>query len=510
MPSSLVIAFFLLQSAGATASDKTGKIEAIRAEVAAGDLQTASTELERTLRADDRDFSAHMMLGIVRQRQARLQDAMAEFNFAHELRPNDAAPLVDMGNVLMVRGQLEAASDSFQSAIRLDPRNVSAHRNMGILRIQQRQNADAVAELKMTVSLAPKDADNWFALLQAELANGDLSSARDAARQIGRLAPASSELFRSVGAAQASAGDYQGAIQNLQRALDATPESSEIRYNLALAYLRNNEPAKALPLLNALQNANDSAEVEDLLGEACEVLDRPVDAVRAFELAARMDPRNEDYTYDYVDELLRHKNFDAALLIGRAAIDNFPRSLRIQLAMVGAYYGKEDLEQAHTLLTNASKSFPDSSLPLYMRSVIQEAEGKPDASLIEQTREYLGRHPEDAFGWLALGKAEVLTEPASAMASFERCLAIQEKTAGSHFELGRLYFNQNNWEKAAEHSQRAVELNPKLSEAWYRLALASYRLGRKAAGDAAMQRFRTQHAADQSKSAVTTFLYTLR
>jgi tetratricopeptide (TPR) repeat protein len=379
-----------------------------------------------------------------------------------------------------------------------------------MLSLQQKQVPEALKQLKEVVHLDPADVESWFALFQAELLAQDFAAAREAAKRIAGLTPASSELFRSVAALQASAGDYQGAIPNLQKALAADPTSNDTRYNLALASLRNHQAFKAIPLLLSLRDMRRSGEVENLLGDAYEQENRPVEAVRAYQAAAELEPGNEDYTYDYVNELLTHKSFDAALLVAQAAAANFPASLRMQLALVAAQYGLGKTQFASAGLIDACARFPDSSLALYLRSVIAEAEGKPDATLMEQTRAYLERHPDDSTAWLVLGKTQARPEPQQALQSFSRCLALKETTAEAHFELARIYADAHDWSKAAEHAQRAVELNPRLSEAWYRLALASYHTGQKSTGDAAMQRFKEQHAADQNRSKVATFLYTLR
>jgi tetratricopeptide (TPR) repeat protein len=504
-----VIALCLLQIGDPRATSPSD-LARIEAEIKNGQLQEAASNLEERLGRDNQSFQLHLLLGIVRQKQGRPEDALHEFQLSHDLQPDNPGPYADMGNVLAIEGRLDAAADQYANAIRIDPGNISAHRDLGLLRLQQKRTAEAIVELQQTVKLDSRDTEVWFALFQAQLAVGDISSARQSADKISILAPASSELFRSVAALQASAGDYQGAIPHLKKALDAAPDSRDLQYNLGLAFLRNDEAAKATPLLMTLRDRRDDSEIEDLLGEAYERQGKFVDAVRAYQRATLLDPRNEDYTYDYLTELLKHRDFDAALSIGKAAATSFPNSERMQLGLASAYYGKENVIEAHEQLVEASARFPDSSLSLYLRGVIAEAESKPDSSLIAQTQAYLTRHPGDSIAWLALGKAQAQDNQTDALTAFSRCLAIKETTAEAHLEVGRIYFDQHDWQKAAVHAQRAVELNPRLTEAWYRLALASYRLGLKSAGDAAMRRFKAQHASDQQNSAVTTFLHTLR
>jgi tetratricopeptide (TPR) repeat protein len=340
----------------------------------------------------------------------------------------------------------------------------------------------------------------------------NFESARTAAAHLRVLSPPTSELFRAVGASQAAAGDYEGAIPNLEEAMEASPDSNETAYNLGLAWLRSGHPDKAAPLINALAKREENAEVEDLLGEIDERLGLAIDAVRAFQKAAELDPGNEDYAFDYVSELLAHKSFDAAILVARAAADKLPSSLKLQLALCGALYGNGNVEEAHGVAVDASQKFPESNLPLYLRNVIADAGGNPDTSLLAQTKTYLEGHPKDATGWLILGQAEARQgEPAEAMDSLNRSLAIKEESAEAHFAISRIYFDEGKWQQVVSHSRRAIELGLTSAVVRYRLSQALYRLGRKSEGDLEMKSYRDAHRVEEEKkSAVATFVYTLR
>ena len=121
----------------------------------------------------------------------------------------------------------------------------------------------------------------------------------------------------------------------MQKGLTQDPASSEVAFNLALAWLRTGKPERAVPVLESLRRTDPGAEVEDLLGDAYEKTGRPVDAVRAYQMAARLDPGNEDYTFDYISELLTHKSYDAAILVSKAAVAEFPDSLKLEAALAG-------------------------------------------------------------------------------------------------------------------------------------------------------------------------------
>lgn len=479
----------------------------VETEIQQGDLEGASATLEEALRRDSRNFEAHLLLGIVRQEQRQTEDALQQFALAHDIRPGDPAPYIDTGKVLVANGDMAGAAAQFSNAIRVDPQSATAHGDLGMLYYAQKQWLPAASELQITAAMEPSNKANWLALFNAALAGGKFPLARTAAGHIEELSSPFEKAPANLGAMQAAAGDYEGAIPNLQKGLAQDPGSSEAAFNLALAWLRTGKPERAVPVLESLRRTDPGGEVEDLLGDAYEKQGRPVDAVRAYQRAAQLDPRNEDYTFDYVSELLTHKSYDAAILVSKAAIVEFPDSLKLAAALAGALYGKGANTEAHALLVGLSDRFPGSILPLFLRGTIYQADGQPDDTLIAQTQAYLATHREDSVGWLTLGRAQARQAPGDAIASLIRSLALKEDSPEAHLEIGKIYFDQADWKSAAMHCKRAVALDPKLSVAWYRLAQASYHLGDKSAGDIAMHSFRALSKTDSRQNAITTFLY---
>ena len=479
----------------------------VEAEIKQGELDRAYATLEEVLRRDKRNFEAHLLLGIVRQEQKQPEDALQQFALAHEIRPGDPAPYLNTGKVLATNGDMAGAAAQFSNAIRVDPQSATAHGDLGMLYYAQKQWLQAASELQITATMQPANKTNWLALFNAALAGGEFPLARKAAGRVEELSGPSEKAAANLGALQAAAGDYEGAIPNLQKGLTQDPASSEVAFNLALAWLRTGKPERAVPVLESLRRTDPGAEVEDLLGDAYEKTGRPVDAVRAYQMAARLDPGNEDYTFDYISELLTHKSYDAAILVSKAAVAEFPDSLKLEAALAGALYGKGANTEAHALLVSLSGRFPANILPLFLRGMIYQVDGQPDETLIPQTQAYLDTHPDDSIGWLTLGRAQARQARADAIASLSRSLSLKENSPEAHLEIGKVYFDQADWKSAAIHCKRAVELDPKLSVAWYRLAQASYHLGNKSAGDTAMHSFQALTKTDSRQNTIATFLY---
>ena len=97
----------------------------------------------------------------------------------------------------------------------------------------------------------------------------------------------------------------------------------------------------------------------------------------------------------------------------------------------------------------------------------------------------------------------------SHLSSFLHFTAQPKESAEAQLTIARVYFELQDWPQVIVHSRRAVALRPDMREAWYRLARALDRAGRKSEGDAAMKHF-IDLKAEQTQSPVSTFIYTLR
>ncbi len=482
----------------------------VEQEIHHGEFAAAETTLQQALAANDGDFRAHLLLGIVFQEEGRSGEALRELEKARTLRPNDPVSYVNTGRVLASQGELDSAAGQFAAAIRLDPKNAIAHSNWGIVLYHQQRWNQAIAQLRKAVSLEPRDVTSWSALFQAYLEIKNFAAARTVSAQIERLSPDTAETFRTLGALQGKAGDYSGAVINLRKALERDPDSSEVGYNLALALMREGRVDDARVELEKLRQTTENAEVEDLLGEIYESANRPLDAVRSMERAVALDPQNEDYCFSYLTELLTHKNYDAAILVGNAAVRNIPNSVRLRLALVAALYGGGRIQEAHSVLILASQNFPDSDLPLYLRSVLAEGNPQSDSELPKDAERYLASHPRDSLALLIVGREEDRQgDPKAAILLLNQSLAVRQESAETQLAAAKVYSELEDWPQAIVHAQRAAALSPEMREAWYRLARALDRAGRRSEGDAAMKHF-IQLNAQRNQSPVSTFVYTLR
>jgi tetratricopeptide (TPR) repeat protein len=83
--------------------------------------QDALTDFTRALAEDPRDYSAALGAGRCHRLLAHLDDAVAAFSRAHELRPEEARPLCERGAIRILQHQWAESLADYQAAADLDP-----------------------------------------------------------------------------------------------------------------------------------------------------------------------------------------------------------------------------------------------------------------------------------------------------------------------------------------------------------------------------------------------------
>ncbi len=71
-------------------------------------------------------------------------------------QPDNAAAQIDLGNLLLLDGQTEAAEAAYRQAIALDPASATAHFNLGLLLQQTGEESKAAKEYKEALRIEPR------------------------------------------------------------------------------------------------------------------------------------------------------------------------------------------------------------------------------------------------------------------------------------------------------------------------------------------------------------------
>lgn len=114
----------------ARAQPREAHFQAARAALAAGDATRARTELRLSLQEEPANAEAHFLLACLLARDGDVDEAVAGFQETLALDPQHAAARYNLGTALLWRQEAVAAARYLEDAVSLDPDRVSNYNNL--------------------------------------------------------------------------------------------------------------------------------------------------------------------------------------------------------------------------------------------------------------------------------------------------------------------------------------------------------------------------------------------
>ena len=292
--------------------------------------------------------------------------------------------------------------------------------------------------------------------------------------------------------------DLAAAESNLQAAAKLSPENGRVWVALSQTYWR----------LKAVDNANSAAARAEKLGAGDALVQSTLatyyaqtgqksKAAGAQARYAALVPtdagareRAETSYFELAQPLLKDGKFAEAIEILGEAARNLRNSAQLELALGVAYYGLRRFDEAADAFLSTVAIAPEIPQPyLFLGRFLDQIPGR----LPEVTKkfvEYEAANPSNSAGYYLHAKAlnTQAEQPELARTLLEKALAINERDAAAHFEMGVVFDRTRRYEEAAREWERAAELAPEDPATHYRLARVYDRLGKHEAAQAERER----------------------
>ena len=266
---------------------------------------------------------------------------------------------------------------------------------------------------------------------------------------------------------------------------------------------------------------HESADLQHRLAEIEERLGDPLEAVSHYQRAAEMDPK-EAYLFDWGSELLLHHAPEPAIEVFAKGNQLFPHSARMLIGLGAAFFTHGDSATAAGRIVAASDLDPNDPAAYLFLGKMQAAESSTSPEVLERLRRFVTLQPENAeanyYYAVALGKQHRTSEKAAAAeieSLLNKAVRLDPKFALAYLQLGILHSQQDDDSAAIASYKRAIQIDPQLEEAHYRLAQA-YRLAGQP--DKAQDELRiyerlskaSAQQVERERHEIRQFVYTLR
>jgi len=299
-----------------------------------GRLDDAERGYRATLAADPVHVDALHLLGVLRHQQGQHAEAADLVRRAVDLRPDDAALQLNLGNTLKALGELEGAIERFRNALTLAPAFALAHYNLGNAYATIGRHEDAMLSFGHAVRLQPGDASTHNNLGNAFHALGRYPEAVESFRRALKIRPGHAGAHNNLGMSLNALGDTAGALAQFRAALAAQPRFVAAHFNLANSLDATGQHSEAVVAFEtALALQPRFAPALFGLGNALTALGRHDEAVAPLERAVGADPKFA---------LAWHALGTAHHALGRieAAVRAFDEALRVRPELAASHLNR--------------------------------------------------------------------------------------------------------------------------------------------------------------------------
>jgi tetratricopeptide (TPR) repeat protein len=173
------------------------------------------------------------VLGMVLQKQSRMDDASIQFRTALKIKPEDGGTWSSLGDCYAAQGMLQDAIDSYNHSLKLKPNEAATYYKLGEAAKQQGRVEAAVAHHRKALEIKPDFSPSLNNLAWILATNKD-SQTRNPSEAV-RLAEAACEAtsfkdqncLDTLAAAYAGAGQFDKAVETARKAISVAQANGD-------------------------------------------------------------------------------------------------------------------------------------------------------------------------------------------------------------------------------------------------------------------------------------------
>jgi Flp pilus assembly protein TadD len=377
----------------------------------------------------------------------------------------------------------------------------------GLLALGRNELESARRQLEAASKLSPADPRVWLGLARTYWKAGQKELASKAIAQAASTGKDEPGIQHGLAMYYAEAGQWEQAAGFESRYASASGDPDAF-FRAASLYLEARKPEQAIQLSRKALEKGDRADVRNLLGKALEAVGDPAQALAEFQAAVRLNPYEEAYYFDLAQMLMRHHNFDTAIVVLEASKKMIAKSPQLELALGVAYYGQRRFPDAvNSFLRTIDLDPGVRQSYLYLARILDSAVDRMP-EIEKKFAAFSAANPNSALGPFLVAKAKYVQLPSSgyppeaekAESLLRESLLMKEDEWETHHLLGSLLERKGDADGAISALKRAIELDERNPAPHFPLARAYLRKGMKE--EAARERTRFKELTEAQETAI--------
>ncbi len=375
------------------------------------------------------------------------------------------------------------------------PPQFEARMREGMTALGQNNLTKAQTSFEQATRLAPKDPRAWLLLAQTYAKQKNEKSALAAAQKSELLGGEDPRILQGL------ANFYATLVPDLPKAAkmgelyaEKASQDTTAWMRLAQFCLSAGLPDQAIAAGTRALAHDNTAETHTIIGNAWLVRKDYSKAQAELNEALKLKPYDEDSHFRLAQAYLVAQDFPSAVKVLQDSRKIFDKSPQIELALGVAYYGQRQFPEAIAQFIRTIDLAPDVPQPYVFLGRMMDHLTDRLPEITARFAQFEARNPKSPLGYLLHAKGIIAQLPATgfppeaatALELVQKSLALEDKDAEAHYQMGVLLDRRKDYQDAATHLERSIQLNAKDSAVHFRLARVYDRLGRKE--DAARER----------------------
>jgi cellulose synthase operon protein C len=473
----------------------------------------AEANLRKAIGRSPKEVSTQLDLANFYQSQHRFSEAESQFQRAIDVDRNLPEARAALARLYIAEGKNADAEQFLTSAKRDFPDNSTGYRMLGDFYFATGQLDKATVEYGVLFQDHPKDPEVKKNYIQLLILKNRLDEAQKLNDEVLKTNSNDDTALIYQGQIQIRQRKATEAIQTLQKAIRNNPDNGVAHYQLGLAFNQSGDLQRAQgEWQDAIRLRPDLVEADRALaGVALHNHDMPALEQRASEIIAREPHSPDGYSLRAASNINR-KQFDRAEQDTRKAIEVAPQSpvgytqlgnLRLVQGQFGdaekAYLQALDRDtgsaDALAGLMNAyfAEKQPDKAVAAANAQIAKVANStafydllgtalfhekkdlKGAESALEKSVE-LDKNNTDAL--LKLGQVQLTEQSAdAAIATYQNAIKDNPREPSFYVLIGEVYEAKQDWDRAKQYYQKALEISPQNAVASNNLAYVMMQTG---------------------------------
>jgi Tfp pilus assembly protein PilF len=260
-----------------------------------GDIDLAIQEYKKALKADEKNPAIHLSLGAAYIKKKEISPAIEEINRAIVLEPDAVEPHAILALLYFAQEKLSEAGKEYeralQNAAKLEPKNISIFKSLGILYLQQKDFKSAEETFLSIIGISPTDFEAHFYLANTL----DEQKKREAAiielKKVLELKPDYHQALNYLGYLYVEENRNLGEAEKLiKKAVESDPKNGAYIDSLGWLYYKQGKAKEAVQELEKAVVLMDDPVIFEHLGDAYFKIQDLAQARTNWEKSLKLEP----------------------------------------------------------------------------------------------------------------------------------------------------------------------------------------------------------------------------